>query len=160
MSSQLSSAPYLHCFSADFQMLKWGTYVWLLPVPSLPCLPGGVRVGIEQHLGGSLQGGEAPAALGAHPMSISPRDVHVRMLACLEHDQWAVVEGLAPGQSALRSTASCFAGNGTGQEGDGVGSPCLSSASMVACSSASASSLPFLPLLFQPGGCSHAGEPV
>lgn len=67
-------------------------------------------MGVEQHLGESLQGGEVPVALDAHPMSISPRDVHVRMLDCSEHGQWAVVEGLAMGQSALRSTASCFAG--------------------------------------------------
>lgn len=87
-------------------------------------------MGIEQHLGESLQGGEAPAVLGAHPRSISPWDVHVRMSDCSEHGQRAVVQGLAMGQSALRSTASCFAGYEVGQEGDGMRSPPLSCVSM------------------------------
>lgn len=73
--------------------------------------------GAGKHLGESPQGGEACAALDAHPVSISPGDVHVRMLACSEHGQWAVLEGLAMGHSALRSTAGCFVGSGAGQEG-------------------------------------------
>lgn len=52
-------------------------------------------MGVGQDLGASLQGGEVPDVMGAQPMSISSRDVHVRMLACSEHGQWAVVEGPA-----------------------------------------------------------------
>lgn len=56
-------------------------------------------MGVEQHLGESRQGGEVPAALDAHPMSISPRDVHVRMLL----RAWPVGSGGGAGHGSLSS---------------------------------------------------------
>jgi hypothetical protein len=112
-------------------------------------------VGVEQHLGESRQGGEVPAALDAHPMSISPRDVHVRMLL----RAWPVGSGGGAGHGSLSSEKHsqllCRVWAWL-RGGDGVRSPPLSCVSMVPCSPAG--SLPALPLLSQPGCCSHARE--
>lgn len=68
------------------------------------------------------------------------------MLACSEHGQWAVLEGLATGQQVWEAQLAALQGMGLTRRGWG-GKPTLSCASLVVYSLGPANLLPVLPLL-------------
>lgn len=68
------------------------------------------------------------------------------MLACSEHGQWAVLEGLATGQQVWEAQLAALQGMGLARRG-WCGKPTLSCASLVVYSRAPANLLPVLPLL-------------